>query len=84
MNLELKLFAGLEDYLPADAVDNSVRLDIHESTTVHDIIDRFQVPRKDAHLILLNGVFIVPEERDKAGIFKDGDTLALWPKVAGG
>ena len=84
MHLILKLYAGLETYLPADARDNSTLLDIDGSTTVHDVIDRFKVPRNEAHIILLNGVFVVPGERDKAGIFKDGDTMALWPKVAGG
>ena len=84
MHLNLKLYAGLGAYLPADAVDNSIRLDIDGSTTVNDIIDRLHVPRNEAHLILLNGLFVIPDERDKAGTFKDGDTLALWPKVAGG
>ena len=84
MHLKIKLYAGLEAYLPGDAVDNSSLMEIDGATTVHDVIDRFKVPRNEAHLILLNGVFIIPDERDKAGIFKDGDTLALWPKIAGG
>ena len=84
MSLKVKLYAGLEAYLPAGAVDNCSQLDIDGSATVHDVIDRFNVPRNEAHLILLNGVYVVPGERDKTGILKDGDTLALWPKVAGG
>ena len=84
MDLNVKLYAGLEAYLPADAVDNSIQLTIEKSTTVYDILDRCQIPRSEAHLILLNGIFVVPGDRDKAGILRDEDTLALWPKVAGG
>ena len=47
------------------------------------MIDRYNVPREMAHLVLLNGVYIKPEDRDKA-VFNDGDTLAIWPPVAGG
>jgi molybdopterin converting factor small subunit len=41
------------------------------------------VPRKLSHLVLVNGVYAHPDERDTA-ILKDGDTLAIWPPVAGG
>ncbi len=36
-----------------------------------------------AHLVLLNGVYLTPEQREQA-TFKEGDTLAVWPPVAGG
>jgi molybdopterin converting factor small subunit len=32
---------------------------------------------------VLNGVYVHPSERDQA-ILRDGDTLAVWPPVAGG
>jgi molybdopterin converting factor small subunit len=36
-----------------------------------------------SHLVLLNGVYLSLTEREKA-LFKDGDTLSVWPPVAGG
>ena len=34
-------------------------------------------------LVLVNGVFIPPSERDVYKL-KEGDSLAVWPPVAGG
>ena len=34
-------------------------------------------------LVLLDGTFVPPAERD-ARILRDGETLAIWPPVAGG
>ena len=83
MQLKFKLYAGLSQYLPADAEDNMYQLEIAESTTANNIIDKFNVPRNLAHLVLLNGIYLKPEERDQP-VFNDGDTLAIWPPVAGG
>ena len=83
MKLKFKLYAGLDQYLPAGAVDHAVLIDVSEDITAHAIIDRFSVPRERAHLVLVNGEYLHPEQRDQA-LFRDGDTLAVWPPVAGG
>ena len=83
MKLTLKLYAGLTDYLPPDAVDNKLIIEISEHITAYELIDRYSVPREMAHLVLLNGVYVNPEDRNRA-MFSDGDTLAIWPPVAGG
>ena len=83
MRLTFKLYASLAAYLPEDSGKHEVDLDIEESATPHTIIDQFNVPRESAHLILLNGSYVQPDQRDQA-IFKEGDTLAIWPPVAGG
>ena len=83
IHINFKLYASLTDYLPAHADGNRVDIEIPEHDTPYQVIDRFKVPRQEAHLILLNGVFVKPEDRDQP-IFNDGDTLAIWPPVAGG
>ena len=83
MKLTLKLYAGLTDYLPPEAEDNKLVVEISADNTANEVIDRCKVPRKMAHLVLLNGVYIKPEDRNSA-VFNDGDTLAIWPPVAGG
>ena len=83
MKLTLKLYASLGDYLPDDTTDNCLHLDISGNTTISDIIDRYRVPRELAHLVLINGIYIRPEDRDSHTL-RDGDTLAVWPPVAGG
>ena len=51
--------------------------------SIHTVVDTYHVPRESAHLILVNGFYILPEDRDKP-VFKEGDVLAIWPPVAGG
>jgi len=77
------LYASLSKHLPSDAEDNIVAIEVMSGISVHDILERYQIPRENVHLVLLNGVYINPVDRDKA-IFSEGDTLALWPPVAGG
>lgn len=83
MKLVLKLYAGLSDYLPDFARENKAEIDIDEVDAVCDVITRFNIPGELVHLVLLNGVYLHPEERASTR-FKEGDTLAIWPPVAGG
>ena len=78
-----KLYAGLSQYLPPGAVAHAVQLDLPSHPTPNQVIDAHGVPRRLAHLVLVNGVFVPPGERDSL-ILQDGDTLAVWPPVAGG
>ena len=83
MKIKLKLYAILSDYLPPGADQHEVELEIAANATPYEVIDQIKVPREMAHLVLLNGVYLYPEERDKPA-FKEGDALAIWPPVAGG
>ena len=65
------------------AFENAIAIEVPEDTSPNAIIDRYQVPRHLAHLVLINGVYCAREERDRARL-EEGDTLAVWPPVAGG
>lgn len=82
MKVTFKLYATLSDYLPKDAMDHTKELAVAPGTTPNQLIDGHNVPRKMAHLVVLNGVYVHPAERDQP--LHDGDTLAVWPPVAGG
>jgi molybdopterin converting factor small subunit len=84
MQITFKLYATLQHLLPADAKDNAVTIEVPEQITLHEVIDRFNVQRKDAHLVLINGRYIGGSDRDEKGLLTDGDVLAVWPPVAGG
>ena len=83
MEITLKLFATLTDYLPTNRVDNAVRLQIKEGSTVQQIIDQFHLPEKLTHLVLVNGVYVAPADRASKVLTPD-DVLAIWPPIAGG
>ncbi len=84
MRITFKLFATLQDYLPPEGrKTNALTLDLEEGTTVDQIVERFSLPRKLVHLVLIDGNFVPPAER-VGRILREGETLAIWPPVAGG
>lgn len=82
--ITFKLFATLQDYLPAEArKTNALTLDLDDGATVAQVVERFALPARLVHLVLIDGNFVPPAER--AGrVLKEGETLAIWPPVAGG
>jgi hypothetical protein len=79
-----KLFATLQDYLPATARSaNALQLELDEGTTVQQVIERFNLPQQHCKLVLLDGLYIPPAERAGA-VLRNGATLGIWPPIAGG
>ena len=83
MRVVFKLFASLSDLLPAERRGNLVDIEVMPGTTVGDLITRYRVPEKIAHLVLVNGHYIAPAART-THVLKEGDELAIWPPIAGG
>jgi molybdopterin converting factor small subunit len=83
MKITFKLYATLSDFLPEGQRHNAVELDIDPATTIGDLIERFRLPKKLVHLVLVNGVYVAPEQRLERTLAA-GDALAIWPPVAGG
>ncbi|OHC65780.1 MAG: molybdopterin synthase sulfur carrier subunit [Rhodocyclales bacterium GWA2_65_19] len=84
MRITFKLFATLQDYLPAEAKKtNALSLELAEPTSVAQIIERFGLPQKLVHLVLIDGAFVSPAERSSR-LLRQGETLSIWPPVAGG
>ncbi|MCF8178937.1 MAG: MoaD/ThiS family protein [Sulfuritalea sp.] len=84
MRITFKLFATLQDYLPPEAKKtNALSLEIDSKTTVADLVKRFSLPEKLVHLVLIDGNFVPPAERSDRTL-QEGETLAIWPPVAGG
>ncbi len=82
MKVELKLFATLMGYLPPDANKNAVTVEVEEGCTMNQLLRRYRVPQEEVHLVLRNGHFVAEGSRDHP--MEEGDTLAIWPPVAGG
>lgn len=83
ITIQFKLYASLQDFLPAGAKDNAVKIAIEEDTTIEAIATQYRLPPELLQLVLVNGVFVPPSARPSYR-FRDGDTLAIWPPVAGG
>ncbi|RME36024.1 MAG: MoaD/ThiS family protein [Gammaproteobacteria bacterium] len=83
MKLRLKLYATLGDYLPSGVRGHETTLDIGPETTVQQVIDRLGIPEEQAHLVLVDGVYVEPQARSSR-VLREGEVLAIWPPVAGG
>jgi len=88
MRITLKLYAMLSDHLPPEAdgqmrKGNELPVNVADGATVQGVIDRFRLPPKLVHLVLVNGVYVPP--RARAGhALAASDELAIWPPIAGG
>ena len=83
MKITLKLFASLGAYLPPGAIKNAVEIEAMSGITPAGVIERFKVPLELAHLVLIDGVYVAPEERNRRNL-RDNEVLAIFPPVAGG
>ena len=77
MTIHLKFFAGLRDAIPGR--QSPYAAEFAEDATVQDVLDRFEVPRDKPKILLVNG-----RHADLPQVLRDGDTLSVFPPVAGG
>ncbi len=84
MQITFKLYASLGEYLPPEQRrDNQMPLEVPEGATIAQVIEPFKLPMKLVHLVLINGAYVPPEQRDTRALVA-GDVLAIWPPIAGG
>jgi sulfur carrier protein ThiS len=83
ISISLKLYASLTEFFPNTVKNNRLELEVGLGTTVSDVLSSFQIPVERAHLVLINGVYILPNDRSKKCL-SENDVLAIWPPVAGG
>ena len=83
MHIQLKLFASLADHLPPGATRNEARIEVPDGASVQDVVERLGLSDEQAHLVMVNGVF-VPCSLRREERLEGGDTVAIWPPVAGG
>jgi molybdopterin converting factor small subunit len=79
MEIEVKLFATLRDYLPKGSSRFSCKMEVDGSTRVQDILSRLKIPDEFPKIILINGVHAKKDQ-----LLKEGDVLSIFPPVAGG
>ena len=85
MKMYIELYASLMSLLPSTGSKERFRREINvdDDTSVQQIIDRFGISEEQAHLVLLNGHFVNGLDRNEKKV-SAGDTVSIWPPVAGG
>jgi molybdopterin converting factor small subunit len=80
MKIEVRLFASLRSYLPAGSDGAKLFLEMPDGSRVIDVCERLKIPPQLAQLVMVGGV----HEPDRDRPLRDGDTLSIFPPVAGG
>ncbi|HKI99472.1 MAG TPA: MoaD/ThiS family protein [bacterium] len=83
MKIKLKLFAMLASRLPPGSEDHTMELEVPEGTTPRQVVERLNIPRALATLALVDGVHLTAGEIE-AHPLHEGETLAIFPPIAGG
>ncbi len=78
MKITLKLFATLRDHMK-NHHNGACQIAVHESATVQDVLATFRIPEDIPKIILINGV-----QKSAGDLLHEGDTLSVFPPIAGG
>jgi molybdopterin converting factor small subunit len=79
MKVKLKLFATFRDYLPEGNDGHSIILELSDDTKVNNVLEQLKLPKDIPKIILVNGIQKTADET-----LKEGDTLSVFPPIAGG
>lgn len=78
--VSVKLYASLRRYRPEVAQGRAFACDLPGGATIgHLILEALRLPSEEVAIILVNGI-----QRNREWAPVDGDTVALWPPIAGG
>ena len=79
MDIEVRLFATLAQYLPEGSDGRRAKFSAADGATAGQILDQLGVPRGDAKLIFVDSVHGDPETA-----LQSGSVLSVFPPIAGG
>ena len=79
MEINVKLFATLQDYLPPGAGSHILKVSLTPGTTVRGLLDKLKIPEETTIMLYVNGK---PAAKDT--VLKPGDALSAFPPLGGG
>jgi molybdopterin converting factor small subunit len=80
MQIHVKLFANLRKNLPPGSSGSKTTLTLSDDATIMTIITQLNIPLELAQMVLVNG----EQTREFARQLTDGDSVSIFPPVAGG
>lgn len=80
MEIEVRVFAHFVDYLPLpDRGEKVSRIRIRADSRIIDVIEKLGIPREEVSLVMCND-----EQSRLQKVLKNGDTVGIFPPIAGG
>lgn len=73
----------LRNKLPPDSNGEETELDLAEGATAQTVIEQLQIPPALANLVMVDGSHLLKEEI-RSRPLKAGETVSIFPPVAGG
>lgn len=84
MKVEVRLFASLREKLP-DALRGRATLELPDEASLKDLLDSLEIEPHLAQMVLVNGVQAPRDPAAREALrLGSGDTVAIFPPVAGG
>ena len=79
MTVEIRLFASLRKFLPANAKGKRAKIDVSNPATVSTVLQKLSIPEAVTAVMLVNG----RQAKVDTELSPD-DVVAIFPPVAGG
>jgi len=79
MKIRVKMIANYRAALPPHAKNGVVELEVADSSTVFDVVSRFDIPLNDESVIVLNGLTV-----EMSTVMQEGDMVTAFSAIAGG
>jgi sulfur carrier protein ThiS len=83
MKMYIEFYAGLMKYLPPGNARFRREVTVEDSLLLSRLIEQYHISPEEAHLVLVDGHFVNPEDRPHR-VLTEGDVVSIWPPVAGG
>ena len=80
MEVEVKLYASLQDYMPEKAEgSNAFSVKLETGKKLGDLIEEIGIPESEVKMVFVNN-----KKRQEEYEIQDGDSIAIFPPIAGG
>lgn len=79
MEIEVRCFARLADFLPPGTSGHAARVEVPSGSTVADLAERLAIPRAMPWFVLVND-----RESEASRRLSPGDVVTLLPPLEGG
>lgn len=79
MRVHCKLYATLRAYLPEEARDSGLEVELPEGATLADLLQRLGVPPDEVKTAFVNG-----RVRPENWSLQSGDRVGVFPPIGGG
>ena len=79
MEIKVKLFATLQDYLPPGAGSHILKVAVTSGATVRELLDKLKIPEEATIMLYVNG-----KPAGKDTVLNPEDALSAFPPLGGG